>query len=161
MGIFRNEYDLHRIGYKMQKRGVPFIPKVLSFIKRLVYPACDIPFTVEIGEGAFFPHRAIGVVIQGRAKIGKNAKIETNVCIGGIAGKGVPVIGNNVFIGTGATILGGVTIGNDCIIGAGAVVITDIPDGSVVVGVPGKIIKNVYKSDKKTMLNTTDLNCEK
>ena len=107
MGIFRNAYELHRIGYKMQKKGIPVMPQILTCIKRLAFPATDIPFTVEIGEGASFPHRAIGVVIQGRAKIGKNAKIETNICIGGVAGKGVPIIGDNVFVGTGATILGG------------------------------------------------------
>lgn len=146
MSLFRNAYALHRIGYKMSKRGVPILPKILSGVKRLLFPASDIPFTVEIGEGAYFPHRAIGVVIQGRAKIGKNAKIESNVCIGGVAGKGVPVIGDNVFIGTGASVLGGVTIGNDCVIGAGSVVVSDIPDGSVVVGVPGKVIKCVYNT---------------
>lgn len=51
------------------------------------------------------------------------------------------VIGDNVYIGTRATIMPGVKIGSNCIIGAGAVVTRDIPDNSVAVGVPAKVIK--------------------
>lgn len=52
-------------------------------------------------------------------------------------------IGNNVYIGTGAYVLPGVTIGNNVIIGAASVVTKDIPDNSVVVGIPAKVIRNV------------------
>lgn len=52
-------------------------------------------------------------------------------------------IGNNVWIGGGAIILSGVTIGDDCVIGAGSVVRRDLPPGSVAVGNPAKIIRNV------------------
>ena len=52
-------------------------------------------------------------------------------------------IGDNVYIGRGATICMGVTIGNNCIIGAGAIVTKDIPDNSVAVGVPAKRIKSI------------------
>lgn len=51
------------------------------------------------------------------------------------------VVGNNVYIGTNAIILPGVTIGNNVVIGAGAVVTKDIPDNSVAVGVPARVIK--------------------
>lgn len=51
------------------------------------------------------------------------------------------VVGNNVFIGMGATILKGVTIGNDCIVGAYAVVTKDVPDGSIVAGNPARVVK--------------------
>lgn len=50
-------------------------------------------------------------------------------------------IGDNCYIGTGATILGPVTIGNNVTIGAGAVVTKDIPDGATVVGVPRRMVK--------------------
>ena len=53
------------------------------------------------------------------------------------------VVGNNVFIGADAIILPGVTIGNNCIIGCGAVVTRDIPDNSVAVGVPARVIETV------------------
>ena len=57
-------------------------------------------------------------------------------------------IGDNCYIGTGATILGPVTIGNNVTIGAGAVVTKDIPDGATVVGVPGRVI---IKNDKEAL----------
>ncbi len=62
--------------------------------------------------------------------------------IGGRSGKeNVPVIGNDVYIATGAKILGDIKVGNNVIIGANAVVIKDVPDNCVVAGVPAKIIK--------------------
>ena len=57
------------------------------------------------------------------------------------------VIGNNVWIGSGANILPGVSIGDNSIIGAGSIVIKDIPANSVAVGIPAKVIKNL--DDKK------------
>lgn len=69
-------------------------------------------------------------------------------------------IGNNVMIGTGAIIMPNTTIGNNCIVGAGAVITRNIPDNSVVVGVPGKIIGNIedyYKKNKKQLLKTKGL----
>lgn len=53
------------------------------------------------------------------------------------------VVGSNVFVGTGALILGGVTIGNNSIIGARAVVSKDVPAGSVVAGNPAMIVKSI------------------
>lgn len=97
-----------------------------------------------------FPHGILGVVIAGDAKIGKNCIIYHNVTIGKKTigenlqeeGKNfkAPVIGNNVFIGAGAIILGDVHIGDNCKIGAGSVVTHDVPDNSIVVSQPVKII---------------------
>ncbi len=60
-------------------------------------------------------------------------------------------VGNNVFIGSRVIIMPGITIGNDIIIGAGSVITKDIPDGVVVVGVPGKIIRTVAEYEEKIM----------
>ena len=49
-------------------------------------------------------------------------------------------IGDNVFIGSGTRILGGVSVGSNCIIGAGTLVVKDIPDNSVVAGIPARVI---------------------
>ena len=63
--------------------------------------------------------------------------------MGGRAGhKGLPIIGDNVVIGTHAQIIGNVTIGNNSIVGAGAIVTRDVPDNVVVVGNPAKILKS-------------------
>ncbi|MBO5162628.1 MAG: acyltransferase [Lachnospiraceae bacterium] len=59
------------------------------------------------------------------------------------------VVGNNVHIGTGATIMPGVTIGNNVIIGCGAIVSRDIPNNSVAVGVPAKVIETIDEYLKK------------
>jgi len=75
--------------------------------------------------------------------IGKNCNISHQVTLG-IANrgthKGVPIIGDNVYIGPGAKIIGDINIGNNVAIGANCVVTKDVPDNAVVVGVPGKVI---------------------
>ena len=112
-----------------------------SFLTRLIrwYYHCDIPYTVDV-TGVYFCHKGFGVVIHPRAKIGKGVVIQHCVTIGEI-GDATPTIGDKVYIGAKATIIGGVTIGNNAKIGAGAVVITDVPDGCTAVGVPARIIK--------------------
>ena len=62
------------------------------------------------------------------------------------------VIGERTFVGVRATILPGVTIGDDCIIGAGAIVSKDIPDGSLAVGVPARVIRSGLKMNHKAIL---------
>ncbi|WP_283640772.1 serine O-acetyltransferase [Mesonia mobilis] len=74
--------------------------------------------------------------------MGKNCMIGTQVTVGGKSGHfEVPVIGDNVYLATGAKILGPIKIGNNVIVGANAVVIKDVPDNCVVAGIPAKIIK--------------------
>lgn len=62
-------------------------------------------------------------------------------------------VGNNVYIGYGAVILPGVTIGDNVVIGAYAVVTKDIPSGSVCVGIPARVIKNIGEYKEKALLN--------
>jgi len=89
------------------------------------------------------------LIVQKRAVIGDNVTIAQCVTIGGRSKKkNVPIIGNNVYIGAGAKILGDIIIGNNVIIGANSVVLIDVPDNSVVAGIPAKIIKrNINYSD--------------
>lgn len=74
-------------------------------------------------------------MISGEAIIGNDCTIYHQVTVGvnGIRGKGAPCIGNHVFIGAGAKIIGNIKIGENCVIGANAVVTKDIPDNSIVV----------------------------
>ncbi len=78
----------------------------------------------------------------GGAIIGDNCTIYHGVTVGSVRGPkgGAPHIGNNVVIASGAKVIGNITIGNNVMIGSGAIVVTDIPDNSVVVGNPGKVI---------------------
>ena len=92
-------------------------------------------YGTAIGGGIRIPHN-MGIVISGNASIGENCTIFYQVTIGvdEITDPGAaPVIGNNVIIGAGAKIIGGITIGDHVKIGANAVVTKDVPDGATVV----------------------------
>ena len=104
------------------------------------YYHCDIPCTVDV-SGCYFCHKGFGTVINPLVKLGKRVVIQHSVTIGEID-EGVPTIGNNVFIGARAIIIGPIKIGSNVKIGAGAVVTKDIPDNCTAVGVPAKVIKN-------------------
>ena len=100
-----------------------------------------------IGGGLCVGHaEGGGIIINGNVKIGRNCNIHHGVTIGArnrsASGLelGTPEIGDNVYIGPGAKVFGGIKIGNNVAIGANAVVTHDIPDNAVVGGVPAKII---------------------
>ncbi len=71
--------------------------------------------------------------------MGQNCLIFQGVTIG-VGTSGIPRIGNNVILSSGAKIIGGITIGNNVTIGANAVVTKDVPDNSIAVGIPAKVI---------------------
>lgn len=101
----------------------------------------SIKYESEIGEGLGISH--FGNVFVGCASMGRNCSISQGVTIG--AGEwgaeaGTPQIGDRVYIGPNAVVLGRITIGNDVAIGAGAVVTRSIPDRAVVIGNPAKIV---------------------
>lgn len=92
-----------------------------------------------------FPHGVNGIFISNDAVIGKNCVIFPNVVIGSNTlpdsqGMGVPRIGDNCFIGAGATIIGNVKVGDNCRIGANATVFKDIPSNSMVVSLEPRIM---------------------
>ncbi len=130
---------LYRIGSYFYRRNIPFLLRFFDGLIRITHN-CAVYSQTEIGLGTQFSYGGIGVVIHKRAVIGRNCVIGTNVTVGGRSNqKNVPVIGDNVYIATGAKVLGSVTIGDDCIVGANAVVLNDAPAGSVIVGIPGVV----------------------
>ena len=141
-----NPILLQKISYKIRK--IPFLPKIITYFIRLIF-GCYLPYMLKVGKNFSVGYGGIGIVIHDKAIIGNNVHIDQNVTIGGTSKKIlVPVIGNDIYIGAGAIILGPIRIGNNVVIGANAVIVKDIPDGSLVVGIPGKIIKsNIKKSD--------------
>lgn len=99
---------------------------------------CDLACCKNIGKGFVLMH-GIGTVLNTNISIGDNCTVLHNVTIG--AGKsGVPRIGNNVYIGAGAIIIGGVSIGDNVKIGAGAIVVKNIPSNTTVVSEKPRII---------------------
>ena len=92
-----------------------------------------------IGKGLII-HNFSGVVIDA-ASVGENFTVNQGVSVGpDWRNQGKPVIGNNVFIGSGAKVLGAIQIGNNVVVAANALVIKSVPDNCTVVGVPARII---------------------
>lgn len=101
----------------------------------------ELSVDTEIGEGLYFGHPYC-ITINSKAKLGKNINIHKGVTIGQEnRGKrqGVPTIGDNVWIGINATIVGNIHIGNDVLIAPNAYVNCDVSDHSVVFGNPCQI----------------------
>lgn len=102
----------------------------------------SLPVSAEIGPGLYFSHFG-GIVVNRKVVIGRNCNIGHCVTIGQSnrgKRKGVPRMGDNVFIGPGAKIFGAIYIGNSAAIGANSVVTDDVPEGAVVAGIPAKVI---------------------
>lgn len=133
----------HRFIHIMYNFKIPFLPRLLSQITRFL-TGVEIHPGATIGSGFFIDHGA-GVVIGETSNIGDNCVLFHNVTLGGTGkhqGKRHPTLGNNVFIGTGATLLGPLTVGNNVSVGANCFLyMVDIPDNCTVVGTPGVIVR--------------------
>lgn len=101
----------------------------------------QIPYQTRIGRGFRILHFG-HIVINPAAVIGNNFNICQGALIGSASGKrkGVPKIGNNVYIGANAIVIGGINIEDNVLIAPGAFVNFDVPSNSIVIGNPGKII---------------------
>ena len=123
-----------------------FLPLKIFYMLRLMYLSnrtkIQIPARTTIGEGFYIGHLG-RVIIHPDARLGRNINIGTGVTIGmENRGKrrGAPVIGDNCWIGTNAVVVGNVTIGTDVLIAPLTYVNFDVPDHSIVIGNPGRII---------------------
>ena len=120
--------------------GLP--AKICAALNVLLF-GIEVSPLVEIGGGLSLPH-TVGTVL-GAASIGKNCTILQGVTLGsieqdtGFTKSSRPVIGNDVYIGAGAKVIGSVFVGDNARIGANAVVLCDVPAHAVAVGVPAKI----------------------
>ncbi|MBC7607943.1 MAG: serine acetyltransferase, partial [Burkholderiales bacterium] len=105
------------------------------WLRRLKYKyGFDISYRTIIGKGLYIGHFG-GIVIHGDAEIGEYCNLSQGMTIGVLVRGnkvGIPKMGDRVFIGPGAVILGGIIIGNDVLIGANAIVTFDVADRSVV-----------------------------
>ena len=102
----------------------------------------QIFYQASIGEGFYIGHCG-RIIINPRVKMGKNINIATGVTIGQEnrgKRKGCPTVGDNCWIGTNAVIVGNINIGNDVLIAPLSYVNFDVPDHSIVIGNPAKII---------------------
>ncbi len=117
------------------------VPLELMFNRcNTIFCGCIIGRGAEFGPGFVLVH-SLGVVINGGVKGGAQVLIEHGVTIGAEKRK-IPVIGDDVFIGAGAKVLGGVSVGDGARIGANAVVLADVPPHSTVVGIPARVVRS-------------------
>jgi serine O-acetyltransferase len=135
---------IFRFGQWLKQRNI-LLRLLLEPVYMLLYRSIrikwgiEIPRSAQIGEGFFIGHSG-GIVISDAAKIGRNVNISHQVTIG-LSGqgerRGVPTIGDNVYIAPGAKIFGKIHVGNNAKIGANAVIFRDIPENAIVVLDPG------------------------
>ena len=94
----------------------------------------------KIGGGFSLQHGFSTIIAA--EEIGENCRVYQQVTIG-YNGEYAPTIGDNVVITTGAIVIGDIHVGTGALVGAGAVVTKDIPDNSLAVGVPARVIKEI------------------
>ena len=108
-----------------------------------------LPYSATIGASCYIGHFS-GIIINSKAIIGDNCNISQGVTIG-ISGRGehrgVPVIGNHVYIGANAVIAGKITIGDNCVIAANSLVINSVDTNTTVMGVPAVVVNNKTSKD--------------
>jgi serine O-acetyltransferase len=125
------------------KKYTPFWFIYRFFLRHYSYKfGFQIPYKTQIGRGFYIGHFGT-IVINGNVTIGNNCNISQNVTLGQTNRgelKGVPKIGDKVWVGAGAVIVGNIIIGNNVLIAANAYVNFNVPDNCIVIGNPGKII---------------------
>lgn len=104
----------------------------------------DLPASTSVGPGLYMNHPN-GIVVHSEATIGRDCNLSQDVTLGEAnrgRNAGFPTIGDGVYIGPGAKVVGAVHVGSNSAIGANCVVTRDVPPGSVVAGVPGRVISD-------------------
>lgn len=142
---------LYRVSHQLYKMKMFFLARFFSQFGRFL-TGIEIHPGAQIGKGFFIDH-GMGVVVGETAEVGDNVTLYHGVTLGGTGkdtGKRHPTVGDNVVIGSGAKILGPIFIGSNSKIGANSVVLKDVPEGSTVVGIPGKVVRqNINVVDMK------------
>jgi serine O-acetyltransferase len=147
---------IHRITHWLWKHDAKLPARWLSQLARWL-TGIEIHPGATIGSGLFIDH-GMGVVIGETAEVGRDVTLYHGVTLGGTSlnkGKRHPTLGDRVTVGAGAKVLGNILIGSDSRIGANAVVVKSVPENSVVVGVPGQIVK---RSQPHKASDAPDLN---
>jgi serine O-acetyltransferase len=149
---------------RSQNKFIKIITEPLYYFFRgliMIMWGIELYRETEIGAGFYVTHFG-GIIVSPLAKLGSNVTLSQGVTIG-MSGQGekqgVPIIGNNVYIATGAKLFGKIVIGNNVKIGPNAVVHKSIPDNAVVVSSPGfKILfyqDDIAKTEESNLSDKT------
>lgn len=153
-----HKYSLYQLVQGFRSQGftyIFFLRKAKSarfLLSKFFYRIClrhytykygfQIPYQAQIGPGLYIGHFGT-IIVSVNAIIGKNCNLSPGVTIGRDhrgERRGSPSIGDHVWIGTNAVLVGKITVGNNVLIAPNAFVNFDVPDNSIVLGNPGKII---------------------
>lgn len=139
----------HRVEHWFWKHGFKWLARAGSQITRF-FTGIEIHPGASLGRRVFIDH-GMGIVIGETAIVGDDVTLYHGVTLGGTSLEKIkrhPTLQNCVVVGAGAKVLGDITIGSHSRIGANAVVVKDVPPQSVVVGVPGQIIRRRHLMDE-------------
>ena len=133
---------LYRVSHWLYQRGWIYPPWFLSRLS-IAITGAEIEFNARIGPGMFVSH-PVGIVVGRGTVIGADVTLFQGVTFGvkswhPDAITKFPRVGNKCYFFTGAAVLGDVTVGDHCIVGAHAVVTSDLPEGSLALGIPAKV----------------------
>jgi serine O-acetyltransferase len=134
---------LCRVGRSTMQHGIPVLPKLLTYLNVLLF-GIEVAPLCEIGPGIFFPHTS-GTVIGAR-RLGSNVTVYQGVTLGAkqldmkFDPELRPEVGNNVVLGSGCKVLGGIRIGDNVVVGANSVVVHSAESNTTVVGIPARIM---------------------
>jgi len=145
---FRYTFILRKLN-SLNRKSLLYLFLLLLKHKYTKQYGFQIPTQTRIGYGFYIGHFGT-IVINKNAVIGNNCNITHNVTIGRANRgdkKGVPTLGDKVWIGTGSVIVGKIKIGNNVLIAPNSFVNVDIPDNSLVIGSPAKIIPKENATD--------------
>ena len=143
---------VYRVSNTIFKSKLPGIIKKPLLLVSIIFQkwieiiaGISIPYSCTIGHSFYIGHFG-GVIINANAKIGNNCNISQGVTIG-VSGRGdkrgVPVLGDHIYIGANAVLVGKIIVGNNCLIAANSLVVDSVNDNATVLGVPAKVINEL------------------
>ena len=142
--IWKYEIILRKREYYTNKENKSIFDRIMLRYYAVRHHKLSIRYTTNIpvnvcGPGLSIAHLGT-IYVNSNSKIGKNLRIQSGVTIGGSKGE-YPVLGDNIYIGSGAKIIGGITVADNVAIGANAVVVKDITEpGTTHAGNPSRLV---------------------